>query len=107
VKERRFPAYSSIHGYIKEPFSQVKGGKPSSTLLQFQSLPTSFQRAVRSEYPAYIVARLYISRGWGLFGLSQCRFILQATSLLRTVNIKNKAGHNSAQGTVSSLLFSR
>ncbi len=107
VRELHFPAYSSINGCFKKPFSQVRGGKPSPTLLKCQSLPTSSLRAVRSEYPAYIVARLYISRGRGLFGLSQRRFILQATSLQRTVNIKNKADHNSTLGTVSSLLFSR
>jgi hypothetical protein len=106
VKGRHFPVQSSIKGYIKKTFSQNRGGKPSSTLLQCQSLPTSFPRAVRSEYPAYIVAHLYISRGRGLFGLSWHRFILQATSLQRTVNIKNKAGQSSTCGTVRSLLFS-
>ncbi len=102
VRERHFDAYSSINGYIKKPFSQTRGGKPSSTLLQCQSLPTSFLRDVRSEYPA-----LYISRVKGLFSLSRRCFIRQATSLQRTVNIKNKAGYNSTRGTVSSLLFSR
>ena len=62
MRGRHFPASSSINGYNKKPFSQVRGGKPSSTLLQCQSLPTSSLRAVRSEYPAYIVARLYISQ---------------------------------------------
>jgi hypothetical protein len=65
VRGRHFPAYTLINGYIKKPFSQIRGGKPSSTLLQWQSLPTSFPRAVRSEYPAYIVTRLYISWGEG------------------------------------------
>jgi hypothetical protein len=66
VRGRHFPAYSSINGYNKKPFSQIRGGKPSSTLLHCQSLPTSFPCAVRSEYPASIVALLYISRGRGI-----------------------------------------
>jgi hypothetical protein len=107
VREGQFPAYSSINGYNKKPSSQVRGGKPSSTLLQCQSLPTSFPRAVRSKYSENIVARLYISRGRGILGLSRHRFILQATSLQRTVVYKNKGGHNSTCGTASSLLFSR
>ncbi len=106
VRGRHLPAYSFINGCIKKPFSQIRGGKPSSTLVQWQSLPTSFLRAVRSEYPAYIVAHPYISWGEGKFGLSRYRFLLQTTSLQRTVNNKNKAGHNSTRGTVSSLLIS-
>ncbi len=46
-------------------------------------------------------------QGGRLFGLSWRRFILQATSLQRTVNIKNKASHNSTRGTVSFMFFSR
>ncbi len=65
MRGRHFPAYSLINGYNKKPFSQIRGGKPSSTLQQCLSLPTSFLQAVRSEYPAYIVARLYISGGEG------------------------------------------
>jgi hypothetical protein len=63
---RHFSAYSLINSYNKKPFSQIRGGKPSSTLLQWQSLPTSFLRAVRSEYPAYINdVPLYKLRGRG------------------------------------------
>jgi hypothetical protein len=47
----------------------------------------------------YIVARLYISRGRGIFGLSRHHFILQTTCLKRSVNNKNKACHNSTRGT--------
>ncbi len=54
----------------------------------------------------YSGASLYKLGGRGIFDLIQRRFILQ-TSLQRTVNNKNKAGHNSTRGTVSSLLFSR
>jgi|LakMenE18May11ns_1017448.scaffolds.fasta_scaffold9264280_1 hypothetical protein len=79
--------------------------KPSSTFLQSQSLPTSFLRAVRSEYPAYIVFAFIYKQGGRLFFLSRRRYILQATSLQRTVNNKNKACHNSTRGTVSSLFF--
>jgi hypothetical protein len=39
--------------------------------------------------------------------LNQLHYILQATSLQKAVNIKNKAGHKSTRGTESSLLFSR
>jgi hypothetical protein len=102
-----YTLYSSINGYFKKPFSQLRGGKPSSTLLQCQSLPTSSLRAVRSEYPAHIVVVFIYKLGGKLFGLSRCRFILQATSLQRTGNIKNKAGHKNTHGTVSSLFFSR
>jgi hypothetical protein len=100
-------AYSSINGYNKKSFSQIRSGKPSFTLLQCQSLPNSFLRVVRSKYPAYIVARPYITRGRGIFGLCRLRFILQTTSLQRTVNNKNNTGHSSTCVTVSSLLFSR
>jgi hypothetical protein len=37
--------------------------KPSSTLLQCQSLPNSSLRAVRSEYPAYIVVAFIYKQG--------------------------------------------
>jgi hypothetical protein len=37
--------------------------KPSSTLLQCQSLPTSSLGAVRSEYPAYIVVAFIYKQG--------------------------------------------
>ncbi len=103
VRKRDFFIYSSIKGYFKKPFYKTGVRKPSSTLLQCQSLPTSFLRAVRSEYPANIVFAL--SRGGRLFFLSRLRYILQATSLQKAVNNKNKAGHNSTRGTVSSLLF--
>ncbi len=75
--------------------------KPSSTLLQCQSLPTSFLRAVRSEYPADIVLAFICKWGGGgrLFVFSWCCYILQATSLI--VNNKNKASHNNTCGTVS------
>jgi hypothetical protein len=55
VIKRDFFKYSSINGYFKKPILQNRGAKPAPTLLQCQSLPTSFLRAVRSEYPAYKV----------------------------------------------------
>jgi hypothetical protein len=91
VREPHLPAYSSINGFFKKPFIQVRGGKASSTLLQCQSLPATSLRAVRSEYPAYIVARLYISRGRGLFGLSRHRFILP------TINISAEDSEHQVQ----------
>ncbi len=94
-------------GVRKRNFFKYSVQKPSSTLLQCQSLPTSSLRAVRSEYLAYIVVAFIYKQGGRLFFLSRRRYILQATSLQRTVNNKNKACHNSTCGTVSSLFFSR
>ncbi len=54
-EKRDFFKYSSIKGYFKRPILQNRSAKLAPTLLQCQSLPTSFPRAVRSEYPAYIV----------------------------------------------------
>ncbi len=107
VRGRHFPAYSLINGYFKKPFHKLGVENPLLPY-KWQSLPTSFPRAVRSEYPAYIVTRLYIRWGEGdIQPQSRRRFILQTTSLQGTVSNKNKAGHNSTHGIVSSLLFSR
>jgi hypothetical protein len=48
-----------IKGYFKRPISQNLSAKLAPTLLQCQSLPTSFLRAVR-ENAAYLVTRAYI-----------------------------------------------
>jgi hypothetical protein len=47
---------------------------------------------VISKYPAYIVARLYISWGRGIFGLSRRHFILQA--LFVVFLLKSTAAHS-------------
>ncbi len=60
VRKRHFFIYSSINGFYK---SGVK--KPSTTFLQCQSLLTSSLRAVRSEYPAYIMFPFIYKRGGG------------------------------------------
>ncbi len=59
-KKRQFFKYSLIKGYFKRPISQNLSAKLAPTLLQCQSLPTSFLRAVRRENAAYIVTRAYI-----------------------------------------------
>jgi hypothetical protein len=76
---------------------------PSFTLLQCQILPSTSLRAVRSEYSAYYIVVAFIYRRF----LIRLRYILQATSLQRIVNTKNKEGNKSTRWTVSSLFFSR
>ncbi len=101
-----FFKYSLINGYFKRPILQNCRAKLAPTLLQCQSPPSYFPRAVRSKYPAYIVTCAYIMPPkWPIFLSLQC-YILQATSLQKAVHIKNKASHNSTCGTVSSLFFS-
>jgi hypothetical protein len=51
IKIRQFPANSLMNGCSKKPFYQSRGGELLSTLLQCQSLPTSFIRAVRTIKP--------------------------------------------------------
>ncbi len=106
-KKRHFFKYSLIKDYFMRPISQNLSAKLAPNLLQCQSLPTSFLRAVRRENAAYIVIQAYIRPAKTAAFLSRLHYILQATSLQKAVKIKNKAGHNSTRGTVSSLLFSR
>ncbi len=51
-------------------FHKTRVQKPSSTLLQCQSLPTYFLRAVRSNYPAYIVFAFIYKQGGGGYSFS-------------------------------------
>jgi hypothetical protein len=102
-----FFKYSLIKGYFKRPISQNLSAKLAPTLLQCQSLPISFLWAVRRENVAYIVIQAYTGLPKQHAVLNRLHYILQATSLQKAVNIKNKAGHNSTRGTVGSLLSSR
>jgi hypothetical protein len=75
------------------------------SLLQCQSLPISFLQAVSRENVSYIVTRAYKR-------FAKTARLSQSVTLRSTCNIfaegsvyKNKAGHNSTRGTVSSLLF--
>ena len=68
------------NGYNKKPFFQNRGGELLSTLLQCQSLPTSFPTSWESEYSAYIVMRHY--KSWGEGGIRP-----QSASLHSTDNI--------------------
>jgi hypothetical protein len=56
---RHFSKYSLIKGYFKRPISQNISAKLFPSLLQCQSLPISFLRAVRRENVSYIVNRAY------------------------------------------------
>jgi hypothetical protein len=79
---------------------------PATSLLQCQSSPISFLRAVRKENVSYIVTRAYK-------GPAETARLSQSITLRSTGNIsaedsvyKNKAGHKSTCGTVSSLYLS-
>jgi hypothetical protein len=90
---------------FKKLISHNRRAKLAPSLLQCQSSPISFLRAMRSESVSYIVTRAY-KRPPKTVRHSQ------SATLHSTGNIsaegrenKNKASHNSTHGTVSSLLF--
>jgi hypothetical protein len=100
-----FSIYTLIKGYFMKLISHNRSAKLAPSLLKCQSLPISFLRAVRRENVSYLVTRAYKRP------VKMTRHSLSAT-LHSTGNIsaegseyKNKAGHNSTCGTVSSLLF--
>ncbi len=102
---RHFSNNSLTKQYYKIPFSHNRRVMLAPTLLQCQSLPISSLWAVRKENVSYIVTRAY-KRPAEMVPLSQ------SVTLRSTGNIsaegrvfKNKAGHNSTRGPVSSLLF--
>jgi hypothetical protein len=96
-----------MKGYFKRPISQNLSAKLALSLLQCQSLPISFPRAVRRENVPYIVTQAYI-RPTKTACLSQLATLHSTGNIYaESSDIKNKAGHNSTHGTVSSLLFSR
>ncbi len=103
---RHFSKYSLIKGYFKRPILQNISAKLAPSVLKCQSLPISFLRAVRRENVSYIVPIEPIKDPPKRPAiLSLLHYILQATSLQKVVNNKNRAGHSSTRGTVSSLLF--
>jgi len=54
-RNRQFPANSLINGYNNKRFSQNIGREFLSTLLQCQSLPSSFPMSCVSEFSPYIL----------------------------------------------------
>ncbi len=100
---RHFSKYSLIKDYFKKLISHKRSAKLAPSLLKCQSLPISFLRAVRRENVSYIVTLAY-KRPAKMTRRSQ------SASLHSTGNIsaegsenKNKAGHSSTRGLVSSI----
>jgi hypothetical protein len=98
-----FSKCSLIKDYFKILISHNRHAKLAPSLLQCQSLPISFLRAVRRENVSYIVTRAYKRP-------AKTTRLFQSATLHSTGNIsaegsvhKNKAGYT--RGTVSSLLF--
>ncbi len=109
VKKSDFFKYSSINSYLKKLILQERGANacPYLTLMSKSAYLLSMSCEKRISCILLYSVRAYKMERGRLFFLRRHRYILQATSLQKTVNIKNKAGHNSTHGTVSSLLFSR
>jgi hypothetical protein len=102
---RHFSNKSTMKQYFKKLISHKRRVFLALSLLQCQSLPISFVRAVKRENVPYIV------KG-SLYRGAKSGSRSQPTSLYSTGNISaqdsvhnNKVGHNSAHGTVSSMLF--
>ncbi len=100
-----FSKCSLIKDYFKKFISHNRSAKLAPSLLQCQSSPISFLQAVRRENVSYIVTRAYKRH-------AETACLSESATLHSTGNIsaevsenKNKAGHNSTHGTVSSLLF--
>jgi hypothetical protein len=75
------------------------------SLLQCQSSPISFLRAVIRKNVSYIVTRTY-KRPAKTARLSQLATLHSTGNISAEGSVyKNKAGHNSTRGTLSSLLF--
>jgi hypothetical protein len=101
---RHFSNSSLIKDYFKILISHNRRVKLAPSLLQCQSLPISFQRAVRRENVSYIVTRAY-KRPAETARLSQSATLRSTGNISAEGSVhKNKAGHNSTRGTVSSLL---
>ncbi len=108
-KKSHFFKYSLIKGYFKRPIWQNLSAKLAPTLLQCQSLPTSFLWAVRRENAAYTVTRACIRP-------SKMACLSQSATLLSTGNISAEGSEHQEQSRPqqqtwnskkSSLLFSR
>jgi hypothetical protein len=100
-----FSNSSIIKAYFKTLISHNRRAMLAPSLLQCQSLPISFLRAMKRENVSYIVTQAYKIP-------AETARISQSATLHSTGNIsaegsvhKNKADHNSTCGTVSSLFF--
>ncbi len=93
---------SLIKDYFMKLISHNRRAKLAPSLLQCQSSPISFLRAVRRENVSYIAYK----RPAKTTSLSQSATLhsIGNISLVVSEN-KNKVGHNSTRGTVSSFLF--
>jgi hypothetical protein len=78
-----------IKNYFKKLISHNRHAKLAPSLLQCQSLPISFLRALRRENESYIVTQAY-KRPAKRTCLSQLHYILQATSLRKSVKTRTK-----------------
>jgi hypothetical protein len=94
-----FSKCSLIKDYFKKLISHNRHAKLAPSLLQCQSLPITFLRAVKRENASYIVTRAYKRP-------AKTTHLDQSTTLHSADNIsseasenKNKAGHNSTRGT--------
>ncbi len=86
-------------------FQKVRGAKTFFYLTAMSKSAYLFSTSCEKQISCLNSVRVLYKQGGRLLGLSRRRFILQATSLQRTVNIENKAGYNSTHGKVSSLFF--
>ncbi len=105
-RKRDFFKYSSINGYFKKPILQERGANICPYLTSMSKSAYLLSMSCEKRISCLYSVHAYISEPERLFFLSQRHYILQATSLQKTVNLKNKAGQNSTCGTVSSLFFS-
>jgi hypothetical protein len=94
-----------VKEYFKKLISYNICAKLAPFLVQCQSLPISFLRAVRRENVSYIVTQAYKIPA-KTTRLSQLATLHSALNISAEVSEnKNKAGHNSTRGIVSTLLF--
>jgi hypothetical protein len=107
-QSRQFPANSLMNGCSKKPFLSNRGGELLSTLLQCQSLPTSFPTSCENGYSAYKVnPPLYkLRRGGNTVSVGVTSFNRQH---LRggSDQARTKPATTAHVVTLSSLLFSR
>ncbi len=102
---RHFSNSSLIKDYFKILISHNRDVMLAPYLLQCQSSPLSFLWAVRKENVSYIVTRAY-KRPTKMTCLSQSATLHSTGNISAEGSVyKNKAGHNSTHGTLSSFLF--
>ncbi len=105
-RKRDFFKYSLINGYLKKPVLQERSANICPYLISMSKSAYLLSMSCEKRISCLYSVGAYINAPERLFFLSRRHYILQATSLQKTVNIKNKAGQNSTRGTVSSLFFS-